>query len=221
MRRRAGRLAAGAAGAAVMLVAAPAAVAAPANIIGGVGSNDVFSAASYDHEAGTVATLTWAAGGSHNVTAGATGPDGKPLFSSDTIASGSTAVRGTQYLPPNSYPFSCTIHFGMNSTLNVNTGTPLPRPTVAVKLTSTKLAKVVAKKKVATKVTLTGGEAARVAVKLGKRTLGSGTTSESGGLAVKLGGKGVKALEGKKKAKLTLEASVDFGSPAKASGTLK
>ena len=130
-------------------------------------------------------------------------------------------MQGTQYLPLGAYPFSCTIHFGMNSTLNVNTGTPLARPTVAVKLTSTKLAKVVAKKKVATKVTLTGGEAATVAVKLGKRTLGTGTTSKSGGLPVKLSAKGVKALEDKRKATLTLAASVDFGSPATSKGKLK
>ncbi|HEX2360009.1 MAG TPA: hypothetical protein VHH72_09360 [Solirubrobacterales bacterium] len=221
MRRRAALLAAGAAGAAAMLAAAPTAVAAPATIIGGTAAGDFFSAPSYAHEAGTTATLTWAGGGSHNATAGAAGPDGKPLFRSDTIPSGTTPVRGTQYLPLGSYPFSCTIHLGMNSTLDVNSGTPQPRPTVAVKLTSTKLAKVVAKRKVATKVTLTGTEAATVTVRLGKKQLGTATTAKSGGLPVKLSAKNAAALGAKRKAKLKLEASVDFGSPAKASGTLK
>jgi hypothetical protein len=70
-------------------------------------------------------------------------------------------------------------------------------------------------------VTVTGSEPATVAVKLGKRTLGSGTASKSGALSVKLGKKAVTSLEDRNKAKLTLQASVDFGLPAKASGTLK
>jgi plastocyanin len=195
----------------------------PANVIAGVGGPDpnLFSLASYNHDAGTVASMTWAAGGSHNVTASAKGPDGNSLFRSATIGSGSTSVSGTQYLAIGAYPFVCTIHAGMSSSLNVNTGTPLARPTVAVKLASKGLAKVVAKAKASVKVTLTGGQTATVTLKLGKKSLGSKTTAKSGTLAVPLTAKGRKALEGKTKAKLKVEASVDFGSPAKASGTLK
>lgn len=220
MRRRAALLAVASALAAGAVIA-PSASAAPASIVGGVGGLDVFSAPSYPHEAGTTATLTRASGGSHNVTANQQGPDGKALFRSATIGSGSTPVQGTQYVPAGVYPFSCTIHAGMTSSLDVNTGTPLARPTVAVKLTSTKLAKVVAKKKIATKVTLTGGQPATVTAKLGKTALGTGTATKSGALTIKLGSKAAAKLAKKAKATLTLAASVDFGSPASSRGKLK
>ncbi len=209
--------------AALAAATAPAATAAPANIIAGVGGGDpnLFSAASFDHDAGTLASMTWAAGGSHNVTASAKGPDGKSLFRSATIGSGTTAVSGTQYLPVGSYPFVCTIHPGMSSSLNVNAGVPLPRPTVAVRLKSKRLAKVVSKAKALVKVTLTGGQPATVTLKLGKRALGRKTTAKSGKLAVRLTAKGRKVLRKKRKAKLKVTAAVDFGSPAKATGTLK
>lgn len=199
--------------------------AAPASIVGGVASPpapdpNVFSSPTYLHDAGTVATLTWVAGGSHNATATAPGPDGGPLFVSDTIGSGSAQVQGTQYLPVAAYPFTCTIHPGMNAQLNVNAGTPQPRPTIALKLNSKKLAKVASKGKVSVKVTLTGGQEATVSVKLGKKLLGTKTTTKSGTLVVPLSAKGKKALEGKKKASLKVEGTVAFGSPAKATGKL-
>lgn len=206
-----------------LALAAPAAQAAPAGIIAGSAGPDanLFSAPAFAHDAGTVATMTWVAGGSHNVTAGSPGPDGKPLFRSDTISSGSAPVQGTQYVPQGSYAFVCTIHAGMSSTLNVNAGAPLPRPTVSLKAKGAKLAKVAKKGKLIVKVTLSGGQAATVNVKLGKRKIGSADTAKSGKLAVKLSGKGVKALKRKRKAKLKLDASVDFGSPAKTKVVLK
>lgn len=66
---------------------------------------------------------------SHNVVAnGAEG--GKPLFDSDVIDAGSSGpVRGTEFLVTGSYPFSCTLHPGMDSTLVVTAnGTPQPKP---------------------------------------------------------------------------------------------
>ncbi|HET8975932.1 MAG TPA: hypothetical protein VFN15_04820 [Solirubrobacterales bacterium] len=218
MRRLAGLLAAISA---IAAIAAPAAVAAPANIQAGVGGLDVFSAPPYNHEAGTVATLTWVGSGTHNATASSKGPDGKPLFRSDDIISGSTQVRGTQYIPAGSYPFSCTIHLGMNSTLDVTSGTPQARPTVTVKLTSTKIAKVVKKKKLAAKVNLTGSEPATVTAKLGKTKLGTATASKSGAVTIKLGKKAAGSLAKKQKATVKLEAVVDFGSPSAASGKLR
>ena len=196
--------------------------AAPANIIGGVAGPDpnLFSAPSYNHDAGTTATMTWTAGGSHNVTGSATGPDGKPIFESDTIGSGATAVRGTQYLPLGTYPFICTIHFGMNSTLNVNAGTPLPRPSVAVKLASKGLDRVVKKGKANVKVTLGGTEPATVTLKLGKLTLGTKDTTQSGTLVIPISKAGKTALSRKSKASLSIEAAVAFGSPTKATGKL-
>lgn len=220
MRRLAGLVAGGAA---LLALAAPAAQAAPANVQAGVAGPDpnLFSAAAFAHDAGAVATMTWVAGGSHNVTAGTTGPDGKPLFRSPTVGSGATAVQGTQYVPQGVYAFSCTIHPGMNSALNVNAGAPQPRPKVALKAKGQKLAKVVKKRKLIVTMSLSGGQRATVTVKLGKRAIGRAGTAKSGKLAVKLSGKGVKTLKRKRKAKLKLDASVDFGSPAKAKAILK
>jgi len=219
MRRLAGHLAAGAA---LMALAFPAAAsAAPAQIDAGVGGADVFSAPPYNHEAGTVATLTWVGSGAHNATATAPGPDGKALFRSDDLIVGSGPIRGTQYLAAGSYPFVCTVHPGMASTLDVTAGTPQARPTVAVKLTSAKIAKVVKKKKLAAKLTLTGGEPATVTARLGKAKLAAATSARSGALALKLSKSAVSKLAKRKKATIKLDAAVDFGSPATASGQLK
>ena len=210
---------------AVAAVAATAssAHAAPANIIGGVAGPDpnLFSAPSYNHDAGTTATLTWAAGGSHDVAGSANGPDGKPILDSDTIGSGQTQVRGSQYLPIGTYPFICTIHFGMNSSLNVNAGTPLARPTIAAKLASKSLDKVTKKGKINVKVTLTGTEVATVTLKLGKLTLGTKDTTKSGTLVVPVSKAGKTALGKKSKATIAIDAAVAFGSPVKATGKLK
>jgi plastocyanin len=67
---------------------------------------------------------------SHNVTATANGPDGKPLFASATISLGQTArADGTQYLASGSYQFDCTLHPFMKGTLVVTSaGSPVPRP---------------------------------------------------------------------------------------------
>ena len=219
MRRLAGLLAAAGA---TLAIAAPAASAAPANITAGVAPDqNVFGAPTFAHEAGTVATVTYVAGGTHNVTANEKGPDGGPLFRSANIISGSAAVRGTQYVPAGGYQFTCTIHLGMSSTLDVTSGTPLARPTVTVKLTSTKIAKVVKKRKLATKVTLQGVEPVTVTAKLGKTKLGTGTTSKSGALTLKLANKAVNTLAKKKKATIKLDAAVDFGSPSSTKGKLK
>ena len=211
------------AAAAAIAASASSAYAAPANIIAGAGGADpnLFSAAAYTHDAGTVATMTWVAGGAHNVTGTANGPDNRPILDSQTISSGSTPVPGSQYLPIGTYPFVCTIHFGMNSTLNVNVGTPQPRPTVAAKLVSKKLAKVAKKGKAVVKVTLTGTEPATVALKLGKRTLGSNDTTKSGKVAIRISKQGKNVLKKKKKVKLSVAATVAFGSPATSKGKLK
>jgi plastocyanin len=227
--RRAGSaITVAAAVAAAVAIAAPAASAAPANIIAGSGGVDpnLFSAPSYAHDAGTTAQMTWAAGGSHNVTSTTLGPDGKSLFSSATVGSGATPVNGTKYLQLGTYPFTCTIHPGMNSSLNVNAGTPLARPTIAVKLLSRSLSGIRNKGQVGVKVTLTGNEPATITLKLGKKKLSfPKTTTASGKITVSLTTKGkaalVKAVEDKRKATVKVEGVVDFGKPAKASGTVR
>lgn len=67
---------------------------------------------------------------SHDVTARTNAPDGRPLFSTPTVGSGGQApVEGTQYLTTGSYEFFCSIHPGMQGTLNVTSaGTPASRP---------------------------------------------------------------------------------------------
>lgn len=220
MRRLAGPLAA-TAGVVTFMALPAAAAAAPASIDAGVGGADVFSPPPYNHEAGTVATLRWVGSGMHNAIATAAGPDGEALFRSDDLLSGSGPIRGTQYLTAGSYPFVCTVHTGMTSTLDVTAGTPQPRPTVAVKLTSAKIAKVVKKKRLAAKVTLTGAEPATVTAKLGKSQLAAATASRSGALALKLSRSALSRLAKRKKATIKLDAAVDFGSPATASGRLK
>jgi hypothetical protein len=80
---------------------------------------------------------------------------------------------------------------------------------------------VVKKKKMATKVTLTGSEPATVTAKLGKARLGSATATKTGGLVLKISKAAASKLAKKKKATIKLDATVAFGSPARASGRLK
>src|SRR5687768_16617738 len=61
------------------MVAAPAASAAPANIVAGNGFFDQYNPTTYSHDGGTIATMTWAGGsGSHDVTANSPAPGGGP-----------------------------------------------------------------------------------------------------------------------------------------------
>jgi plastocyanin len=58
--------------------------------------------------------------GPHNVTAMTNGPDGKPLFASQSIPKDqTTAVDGAKALPPGRYGFECTVHPFMQATLVV------------------------------------------------------------------------------------------------------
>jgi hypothetical protein len=184
----------------------------------------VFTAPTYLHDAGTVASFT-STGGTHNATSTASGPDGQPLFSSATISSGTTPVNGTQYLTLGSYAFICTIHPStMQAGLNVNAGTPLPRPEVALKVKTTKLDQAVRRSEVKVKATITGGtgEEATVNLKLGKKTIGvAESTTITRVLKIELTRKGERRLEDRNRAKVKAEATIDFGSPVRAKGTLR
>jgi plastocyanin len=207
--------------AAVAAIVAPSASAAPANIEAGTGGGNVFSAASYAHDAGTVAQLTIISG-THNATSNAT-LGAQPLFSSSNISAGSTTVDGTQYLAPGVYPFSCTLHPGMNSSLAV-AGTPKQKPTVTLKLKTKKLDQAVRKAEIKVGVTIAGGsgESAEINVKLGKKTIGIETsTNATRTVKVALTNKGHSALEKKSKATITATAEIPFGDPASAKGKLK
>lgn len=83
----------------------------------------------------------------HDVVSEKPGDDGKPLFRSDLIAPGQSGpVVGTEYLVTGTYDFFCSIHSGMDATLEVTSaGTPEPRPqpAVTVKIRSSDLQRVV------------------------------------------------------------------------------
>src|SRR3954447_7965690 len=68
--------------------------------------------------------------GPHNVTSNDKGPDGKPLFSSQTIKNGEqSVVAGAQSLKAGQYGFICTVHPFMQATLVVTARSePAPAP---------------------------------------------------------------------------------------------
>jgi plastocyanin len=93
----------------------------------------------------------------HDVTAADTGDDGKPLFASALInPGGSGSVAGTEYLVTGSYPFVCSIHPGMDATLEVTSaGTPAERPQsegVGVKILSKDLDRVIESRRLKLKI---------------------------------------------------------------------
>jgi plastocyanin len=118
----------------------------------------------------------------HNVTAKQNGPDGKPLFvTPDIEPNDDTLVEGTQFLTTGAYPFECTLHPGMEATLNVSTaGTPVPRPgsagdktpaDVEVKIVKRTLDRIVDTKKLPVKVTLSEAAEVELVAKLGRKTI--------------------------------------------------
>jgi plastocyanin len=217
---------AGITGACAALLAATAAIAlgaGPATITNDPASN-TFSPTSYNHEAGTLATYRFTGGSPHDVTATANGPDGKALFRSATISSGSTPVNGTQFLGPGSYPFFCTVHGPSMSGTLVVAGTPQARPSVALQVLDKSLAKVIKKKQLRVQVTTTGTGKAPVSAFLGKKqvaTAGEVTAPGTKVLKLPLTTKGRNAIKKKTKVTLTVKSSIAFGSPVKATAKLK
>src|SRR5689334_25192637 len=85
---------------------AAAALAASDTIVGGPAES--YDKATYNTDQGAVVQFQ-DLGGSHNVTARQNGPDGRTLFRTPTITSGTAGVDGTQYLPAGDYAFFCTV----------------------------------------------------------------------------------------------------------------
>lgn len=117
----------------------------------------------------------------HDVTAHDTGDDGKPLFGSSLVGPGmSGPVAQTEYLTTGSYHFFCSIHPGMEATLEVTSaGTPAERPQsegLQVKVLSKDLDRVVESGKLKLRVTSRKGSVlvgARAEKRKGALALGS------------------------------------------------
>jgi hypothetical protein len=171
--------------------------------------------------------------GPHNVTASDKGPDGKPLFASETIPNGQESpVTGSRALASGSYAFICTIHPFMQATLNVtDTGTPVgggpppspspgpsPSPAPAADTTAPKLQVSLSAASLRAKRfrgTVISDEPAdlrvRLSARFGRRRLSVGTASAragSTGAAVKLNVRpsraAARALRNVRRATLTL-----------------
>jgi plastocyanin len=157
----------------------------------------------------------------HDVTAAKSGDDGKPLFRSELISPGSSGpVQGTEYLTTGSYPFVCSVHPGMEATLEVTSeGTPVPRPqpSVTLKVVSRDLQRVLKTGKLKLKVRSSKASlivGARAKTRKSSIALGSKKVKWDGGqgrVALKLSDSARKALRKKKRAKLIATVTADHG----------
>ena len=156
----------------------------------------------------------------HDVTSNESGDDGKPLFRSELISPGASGpVMGTEYLTTGTYPFFCSIHPGMEATLEVTSaGTPVPRPQpgVTVKVVSSDLDRVVDTGKLKL-----GIRSAKAALTVGARTagknpiaLGSKKLKWDGGegrVTLKLSDAARDALRKRRRATVIATATADHG----------
>jgi plastocyanin len=188
-------------------------------------ADNTFNAGSYTSNPGDVAQLQ-VTGSTHNATASALGPDGKALFRSATVSSGTTPVNGTQYLSAGTYQFICTIHTNMVANLVVGgNGTPVPRPSVALQVTSKKISKVLKQGLLVQSTASAKVDGLSLTAKLGKTTIGTATNQSIAQGAVfetiKLTNAGKSKLRKLKKASITVTGDVPFGAPATAKAKLK
>jgi plastocyanin len=163
---------------------------------------NMFSSATTTIDQGEKVTFQNLDVAAHNVVAEDTGEDGKALFRSEDVPGGSSGpVVGTEYLVTGTYPFICTLHPGMEATLEVTSaGTPVPRPQpgVTVKVASGNLQRVVNKGKL------------KLRIKSAKATLTIGARAKKGKSSIALGSKKVNWDGGSGKVKLKLsEAARD------------
>jgi plastocyanin len=159
----------------------------------------------------------------HDVTADQAGNDGAPLFRSQLVAPGSSGpVEGTEYLTTGSYGFYCTIHPGMEATLEVTSaGTPVPRPQpegLGVKILSGDLDRVVETGKLKLRVRSRRGEvavSARVKTKKSSIALGRKTLQfdkeDSRKVRLKLSDSAREALDKRKSATVIATATASHG----------
>jgi plastocyanin len=187
-----------------------------------------FAQPTFSIDPGQVGTFQNPGAVSHNVFASGNGPDGEPLFSSDTIGSGQTPVNGTQYLTPGTYRFVCTIHPEMTADLVVSgNGTPLARPDVDLKLVSKKLHKVLGSGKLVVKVSASAASndvvltARKGARKLGSKRNIDLAAGASRTIKLRLTQSAKNTLEDLESAKVKVSGAVPFGSTVTAKRTLR
>ena len=157
----------------------------------------------------------------HDVVSNKAGDDGKPLFRSDLVSpGGSGPVVGTEYLVSGTYPFFCSIHPGMDATLEVTSaGTPVPRPQsgVAVKIVSKDLQRVVSTGKLKLGIrSVRGSLTVGARAKAGKSSIALGSKKlkwdgGQGGVTLKLTDAARSELRKRKKATLIATATADHG----------
>ena len=155
----------------------------------------------------------------HDVTSVDTGDDGKPLFASALINPASSGpVAGTEYLTTASYPFVCSIHPGMEATLEVTSaGTPAERPQaegVGVKILSRDLDRVIETGRLKLKVSSREGvvqvgaraERRRKSIALGSKKVRFEETGERR-VRLKLSDEALKRLRKRNKAEVVATAT--------------
>jgi len=166
----------------------------------------------------------------HNVTAVGNGPDDRPLFRSQTITAGNTSpVNGTQYLEGGTYPFSCTLHPGMDSELVVDgtKGTVVPRPAIRVSVPAQRLKAVRRSGRITVSVkAMSGSPTVNLSARGGKRSIGiaSGIKLSTGAtktIRLRLTRAGRKAVSKGRKVTVSVKGSIAFGSPSSAGRTLR
>jgi len=159
----------------------------------------------------------------HDVTSNQTGDDGAPLFRSALVSPGTSGpVEGTEYLTTGTYDFYCSIHPGMEATLEVTSaGTPVPRPEpegVAIKIVSKSLDRVLESRKLKLKVrsrrgsVIVGARATtrKTSIALGSKKL-KFDTAETRKVSLKLSDAARKALGKRKSATLIATATASHG----------
>jgi plastocyanin len=190
---------------------------------------DEFASARTTIDQGEKVTLRNVDISGHDVVSTKKSEDSKPLFQSELVEPQSSGpVEGTEYLTTGTYPFICTIHPGMDATLEVTSaGTPKPRPDppkVTIKITSGDIQKVAESGKLKLRVTTTKAEI-KLTAKRGKKKLGSKTVDfDSAGkkaVTLKLTKAGRNALEGRNSAKVSVTgvATDAAGQTTKSSAT--
>jgi len=193
-----------------------------------------FAPGPYGQDLGEIPTFDNPVGADapHNVTSTVRGPDGAPLFRSQTIGAGSTSpVAGTQYLAGGTYPFFCTLHgLSMSGELLVSgdTGTVAPRPKIRVTIPSQSIASAVRSGTIRVKVAaLSGSPSVNLSAMLGySSALGSAsgiklTSGATKTVRIRLSRTGRKNLKKERKAVISIKGSIAFGSPAVTKRTIR